>query len=145
MKTSTLTLLLIATLTGCSNDAPSTTANVDAPVPYATSLDPMLGKWASDGELALIVERDGNQIFVRNPINDTWRFEVSNPSAEGSTITFTQKSYLIDGTAHPFNGVPCNTTIAPVVGDPDALTYTLTSEHLPDGESDVFTRIQDGG
>ncbi|QDT08233.1 hypothetical protein K239x_01680 [Planctomycetes bacterium K23_9] len=135
-------LLAFATLIGCGGDASPQTGNLDASVPYATVLDPLVGKWASDGELALIVDRDGDQIYIRNPINDTWRFEVSNASAQETTINFTQRSFLIDGTAHPFNGVPCDATIAPVVGNAEALTYTLTSEHLPDGESDVFTRMQ---
>lgn len=135
-------LLLIAILIGGSGCSPPTASNVDASVSYATALEPMLGKWASGGELALIVERNGDQIFIRNPINDTWRFEVSEASTEGAKITFTQKSYLIDGTSHPFNGVPCNATIAPVIGVPNALKYTLTSEHMPDGAFEVFTRIQ---
>ena len=145
MKTASLILLIIMTFAGCSGHSGSNSANVDAFVPYDAELDPLVGEWASDGERALIVERVDDQIFVRNPINDTWRFEISNASAAGSKISFTQKSFLIDGTTHPFNGVPCDASISPVADDLDSLTYSMTSEHMPKGESDVLTRIPKGG
>lgn len=145
MKLFTLTLFAVAMAAGCSGDSVTPALNVDASVPYATDLDPLVGKWASGGELALILDREGDRVFVRNPINDTWRFEISKISATGSAISFTQKSFLIDGTAHPFNAVPCDATISPVAGSLYSLTYTLASEHMPAGESDVFTRMSDGG
>ena len=145
MKTKSIAVLLLSVFTGCSADTPAVSTNVDASIPYADRFAPLIGEWASEGELALIVERSGDEIFVRNPVNDTWRFEVSNPSTEGTSISFTQKSFLIDGTAHAFNGVPCDTIIAPVDGDPDGLAYTITSEHTPDGASDIMRRIPDGG
>lgn len=130
---------------GCSGKSGSNSTNVDASVPYAADLDPLVGKWASDGEHALTVERGDDQIFVRNPMNDTWRFEISNASAEGSTITFTLKSFLIDGTYHPFNGVPCDAIISPAADDVDSIMYSMKSEHMPEGGAAVLTRLPEGG
>jgi hypothetical protein len=125
---------------GCAGTG--ATENVDASIPFVSTLEPLIGKWAFDGELALIVERDGDVLFIRNPPNATWRFEISEISTDGTSVTFTQRHYLSDGAAHPFNDVPCKCTISPVLDDSESLNYKFTSAQLPDGDTDVLSRLK---
>ena len=91
MKQTAPSLVLILTLIGCSSER--TTQNSNGRVPFASALEPLIGKWASDGKLALIVERDGNDIVVRNLENDTWRFEITDVSTDGTSVMFTQRNW----------------------------------------------------
>lgn len=137
--------LAIATLVGCSPESATNTANVDASVPYAAILDSLVGKWDKDGELALIIERRHDRIFIRNPSSDEWRLEISETTADESSISYTLKSFRTDGTAGPLDGVPFKTKITQVAGDEDSLTYAFTQPYMPEGQSNTFTRTQSGG
>ena len=117
-------------------------SDVDGFVPFAEDLRPLIGHWESDGQLALIVERDENRIAVRNPKNEVWRFEIENAKPESKSITFVQRSFLIDGSSHPFNGVPCNCKISPHPTDLNLLVYHLTSEYSNDIPPDTMRRAK---
>ena len=140
MKRTTTALVLILALAGCSTG--QLTVNVNGRVPFAPTLEFLIGEWTSDGELALIVERDGEDVVVRNPPNDTWRFEITDISTDGTRVMFTQRNFVSDGSDHPFNGIPCECTISTVPDDHDSLNFELTSPQLPEGESEVYTRLR---
>jgi hypothetical protein len=142
-KNTCIAAIVVLCLSGCSSDAP--TVNVGSVVPYSESLQPLIGTWESEGEVALIVERDGDELKIRNPANDTWRFEVADATASGDTIRFVQRHYLISGEPHPFSGKKCNCTISPVPGDPDGLEYIMTTDEMPKGEAEIFRRSKSSG
>ena len=145
MKPTTPLLLAIATLIGCSPQSSTNTANVEASVPYSVDLEPLVGEWAKDGELALVVDRRGERIFIDSQVNKGWRLEHIGATAQESSITYTQKSFRTDGTKGPLDGVPFNVSISVVSGDDDSLTYTFSQPHDPVVHSDTFTRVQADG
>ena len=125
-------LMMVVVCLVCGCGVSRVKPNIDGFVPFAQDLQPLIGKWESDGQLALIVEQDGNRIAIRNPENEVWRFEVEDVHVDANSIRFVQRSFLIDGSTHPFNGVPCECKISAHASDPDLLIYQLTSEHSKD-------------
>ena len=94
----------------------------------------LIGIWESDGKTALIVEREGDMITIQEPKNEVWRVEFIDAQVVENAISFTRRSYLIDGSSHPFNGVPCECMISSQKGNSDAIVYALTtihSKHIP--------------
>lgn len=132
-----IALTAVLLLVGCNGRSQP---NIDGSVDYKTELAPLIGIWESEGATALIVERKGDKIIIRNPTNEVWRFEITDVAKVDQSIFFTQRSYLLDGSSHPFNGVACKCKISPKDGDPDALVYALTSEQSKDIPPDVLRR-----
>ncbi len=131
-----MTLCLLAA--GCSGtaDTPAGTASVAA----TDETSEMVGKWGSEGEVALIVSRTEDRIVFSAPENDTWRMVISDAKLDGETVAFVQKNYLHSGESHPFNGVACQTAIRLI--DSDTMEMTMTTATSPDLEPELLSRIE---
>ena len=99
----------------------------------------MIGQWGYRDEVVLIVSEIASQVKFSVPENGTWRTFISDAEIVDDTVRFIQKSYLLDGTAHTFNGVACN-SIAKLVDD-QTLEYGLTSKDSPEYSGDLLKRI----
>ena len=87
-----------------------------------------------DELIEVIIEREGDTMTIQNPKNEVWRVEFTNAQVVENAISFTQRYYLIDGSSHPFNGVPCECLISSQKGNSDAKVYALRTEqskHIP--------------
>ncbi|MGJ8673869.1 hypothetical protein [Rubritalea sp.] len=102
----------------------------------------LVGQWSSEGELALIIKLEDENLIFYNPPNDTWNYEISGVSQNEGVVRYTQKHYLKDGSSHPFNGVPCSTQMSVSTETPDTLTYSLSSPDIPEGLSGDMQRIK---
>lgn len=135
-----ITMVVACLVCGCG--VSRVNPNIDGFAPFAQDLQPLIGNWVSDGQLALIVEQEGDRIAIRNPVNEVWRLEVEDVRADAKSIKFVQRSFLIDGSTHPFNGVPCECKISAHTSDPDLLIYHMTSEHSKDIPPDILRRAK---
>ena len=131
-------MCLALCITGCTTQ--STNTNASANLPASEQTTKMIGEWGVDGEVSLIVSKNGDQIVLSAPANDTWRMDLYDAKEANGTVTFVQKNNLHSGEAHPFNGVACNTTIRLV--DSDRIEMTMTTVHTPKGEPELLVRIK---
>jgi hypothetical protein len=100
----------------------------------------MVGKWASEGEVSLIVTKADDRIVFSAPENDTWRMDITGASVNGDSVAFVQKNFLHSGEAHSFSGVACTTTVRLV--DDDTMEMTMTTDLTPDAASELLSRIE---
>ncbi len=137
MKYAIAVLVCLSLIVGCTKAKPK--ANIPGRVPYVASLDALIGEWDSEGELALIVKRVGNELVVDNPQNDTVRVEISECSSTENSISFTQHHPMQDGSPNLFSDVACRCTIKTVEGNKDQMVFTISAPEIPQ-ESDVYSR-----
>ncbi len=112
-------------------------------VPLNDLTQAMIGQWAHEGVVVLIVAEANGSVRLSVPENDTWCCVISVAEAVGETVCFTQKSYLLDGTDHSFNGYPCISRLKLV--DSNTLELAIKTDDSSKFEASTLQRIQSAG
>ena len=107
-------------------------------VAATTVTKPMVGKWRSEGQVALIISLVGDRIVLSAPENKAWRIDLSDAQIEDQSVRYVQRHFLHSGGNHPFNGVACNTKIKLV--DAQTMELMLTTDNSSQVESELLTR-----
>lgn len=121
-------------------DGPPAAQDSVGGVPATDATSRMIGTWGVDGQVSLTVSREDGQLVLTPPENEMWRMEISGVVVDGDSVRFVQKHYLHSGDPHPFSGVACNTIIRLI--DDDTMELTMTTVHMPEGESASLSRME---
>jgi hypothetical protein len=132
----TVSIVMLLLLVGCA--AAPLQQNAEALVPLNEITRPMLGHWMSEGNTVLHLVQEDEQVRIFCQKNDTWCIDISNARIVGDEVHYITKSYVRDGSGHPFNGVAVNTIIR--TRDDDRLEKGVSSEHRPDYKFYTLTR-----
>ena len=131
-------ILTAVTVLGC-NTRPAA-KSVISTVKATDATRQMIGRWGAGGDAAIIFTLQNDNVAISGPPNDTWRIEIHDATIVDDSIHFVQKSYLLNGDDHPFNGVACNSIVTVV--DEHSIRLKVSTAQSPELEADMLTRIE---